>query len=55
VRSGRVEFQKSAEPVVARTSSSKDLELLVLRHEVRSSAEPTQGLGWAGPVLDTCS
>jgi hypothetical protein len=36
--------------LLGRASSSKDIELLVLRHEVRYSAEPIRGLAWTGPT-----
>jgi hypothetical protein len=35
-------------------SSSKDIELLVLRHEVAYSAEPTPSPDWTGPT-EPCS
>ena len=36
--------------LLSRTTSSKDIELLVLRHEVANSAEPTPGPAWTGPT-----
>jgi hypothetical protein len=36
--------------MVGRRASSKDVELLVLRHEVACSAEPTHGHDWTGPT-----
>jgi len=40
--------------LLSRASASKNLELLVLRHEVASSAEPTPSLVWTGPT-EACS
>jgi hypothetical protein len=36
--------------MMGRTTSSKDVELLVLRHESAVSAEPTRHLAWTGPT-----
>jgi hypothetical protein len=40
--------------LLSHTSSSKDIELLVLRHEVAILAEPTRGLAWTEPT-EPCS
>jgi hypothetical protein len=36
--------------LLGRASSSKYVELLVLRHESRYFVEPIRGLGWTGPT-----
>jgi hypothetical protein len=40
--------------LLSRASSSKDVELLVLRHEVAYSVEPTRGHTWTG-LTGPCS
>ncbi len=40
--------------LLSRATASKDVELLVLRHEVQYSAEPTRGLASTGPT-EPCS
>ena len=36
--------------LLPRASSAKDIELLVLRHEVAAFAEPTRSPAWNGPT-----
>jgi hypothetical protein len=36
--------------LLARTPASKDIELLILRHEVAILAEPTRRPTWTGPT-----
>jgi hypothetical protein len=36
--------------LLGRASLSKDVELLVLRHEVAVLVESIRGLGWTGPT-----
>jgi hypothetical protein len=40
--------------LLGRTSSSKDVDLLVLRTRSRYCAEPTRDLAWTGPI-EPCS
>jgi hypothetical protein len=36
--------------LLGRSSAAKDVELLLLRHEVAYSEEPTRSLAWTGPT-----